>query len=244
MDSEKLIKYPRTYHLPFSEGASDEDKLWNYNEVISNFENKEVVVTVKMDGENSSIYSNNYTHARSLDNSYHPSRSWLKNYASSFSYKIPKNWRVCGENLYAFHSIFYTDLPSYFLAFGVYDHDNFCISWDETVEFCEFLNVNLVPVIYRGIWDEKLIRNLWDGWRDNSCFPTYTNSGDKIRRKFPEDFQPCTGEGYVVRLCDKFHYNVFNKSVAKVVRKGHVQSSEHWMQMNVIPNLLRENEPT
>lgn len=58
------IKYPRTYHLPFSEGFTSDDKVLENDDI---FHNKEVVVTVKMDGENTTIYPTGEYHARSLD---------------------------------------------------------------------------------------------------------------------------------------------------------------------------------
>lgn len=45
---QKYIKYPRTYHLPWSNLLKD-DRILEDDE---NFKNKEVIVTLKMDGEN------------------------------------------------------------------------------------------------------------------------------------------------------------------------------------------------
>lgn len=45
----RYVKYPRTYHLPWSPGATDDDRIIKSADV---FKDKEVVVTVKMDGEN------------------------------------------------------------------------------------------------------------------------------------------------------------------------------------------------
>lgn len=42
------VKFPRTYHLPWSEGRSSDDKVL---ESLDSFIEQEVVVTVKMDGE-------------------------------------------------------------------------------------------------------------------------------------------------------------------------------------------------
>ena len=93
----KYYKYPRTYHLPWSPGINDDDK------VISNiniFRDHEVVITEKLDGENSSLYSD-YIHARSIDGRHHWSRDWVKNFHSKICWEIPQGFRVCGENLYA-----------------------------------------------------------------------------------------------------------------------------------------------
>jgi len=48
------VKYPRTPHLPWSPGASSDD-VRHLN--IDHFKNKQVVVTEKMDGENTSLYT-------------------------------------------------------------------------------------------------------------------------------------------------------------------------------------------
>lgn len=82
---------------------------------------------------------------------------------------------------------------------------NECLSWDDTVEYCQILGVEMVPVIYDGIYDEKVIKDLY--------------SSEKY------DIQ----EGYVVRLADSFHFKDFEKAVGKFVRKNHVQTTAHWM---------------
>jgi len=47
-------------------------------------------------------------------------------------------------------------------------------------------------------------------------------------------------EGYVVRLAESFPLGekntIFQKSVAKMVRKGHVQTDKNWLQMPVTWN--------
>lgn len=42
-------KYPRTMHLPYSYGRSSDDRVLN---TVDHFAGREVVVTMKMDGEN------------------------------------------------------------------------------------------------------------------------------------------------------------------------------------------------
>jgi hypothetical protein len=46
-------------------------------------------------------------------------------------------------------------------------------------------------------------------------------------------------EGYVVRVARNFRFAEFSRVVAKYVRKGHVQTSEFWMNQPVVPNLLK-----
>lgn len=196
------VKYPRTYHLPWSQGKTSDDKTIPD---CSQFEGKRVVVTEKMDGENTTIYRN-YIHARSIDGRDHWSRSWVKNLQSKIGYEVPDGWRLCGENLYAEHSIKYEDLISYFALFSIWNEQNMCLSWDETCEYSDMLELPMVPVLYDGIFDEKHIKTLWS---------------EKDRDK---------QEGYVVRLADSFSYLDFRKSVAKFVRSNHVNAANHhWM---------------
>ena len=68
------VKYPRTYHVMWSPGKTNDDRA---HPNLEHFVGKEVVIHMKMDGENASFY-NDYYHARSLDMVNHPSRKWAK----------------------------------------------------------------------------------------------------------------------------------------------------------------------
>lgn len=100
---EKLYKYSRTFHFPWSKTVASDDKVLSD---ISCFIGSEVVVTEKMDGENTSMYQC-VIHARSIDSINHLSRDWVKNFWNEIRYNIPVGWRICGENLYAKYSISY-----------------------------------------------------------------------------------------------------------------------------------------
>src|SRR5690349_18438351 len=91
-----LVKYPRTYHLPWSHPSSD-DKVM---EDVRVFEGQEVVVTVKVDGENTSLYRD-FIHARSLERLTGETRGHVKAIHAGIAHEIPEGWRFCGENLYA-----------------------------------------------------------------------------------------------------------------------------------------------
>lgn len=204
----KHIKYPRTYHLPWSPGKTDDDRTL---EDVSVFNGRRVIVTEKLDGENTTMY-NDYIHARSLDSGGHPSRQWVKNYHAQIQYNIPEGWRFCGENLFAKHTLAYDNLPSFFMLFSIWNESNICLSWDETVEYAAILDIKTVPVLYDGIWDEALVKGI----------------GSKMDLN--------KQEGYVVRLADSFGYGAFRKSIAKYVRAAHVGTGHHWMAQAVIKN--------
>lgn len=208
---KKYVKYPRTYHLPWSNLLKDDRMLQDDN----NFIGKRVIVTLKMDGENSTLY-NDYIHARSLDSSNHETRKWIKGLWSRISYLLDEDMRICGENLYAVHSVKYDNLPSYFMMFSIWV-ENKCLSWDETVEYAKILGLELVPVIYDGIYDKEIII---------AEFSKYEKEN----------------EGYVIRIADEFNYIDFRRSVAKFVRPEFRQiinnSHGHWISKKIEKNKL------
>lgn len=67
------VKYPRTFHLPYSLTLTDDDKRLESDGHFKLFD--EVVVTEKMDGENTTVYQDGRIHARSLDGDSHPWQS-------------------------------------------------------------------------------------------------------------------------------------------------------------------------
>jgi len=207
------VKYPRTYHLPFSASKTNDDRTL---EDCSQFDGKEVVILEKMDGENSSIY-NDYVHARSLDNDSHPSRDWLKNFSAKIGWELPQGWRICGENVFAKHAIHYNNLKSYFYLFSIWNDKNFCLSWDETLEYADMLDITVVPTLWRGIWDEEKAIEI------------------------TETLDTKTQEGFVVRITNGFEYGAFRRSIAKYVRKNHVADTVHnWKMQPVIKNHIQQ----
>lgn len=128
--------HPRTPHLPWSPGAAADDvRAGN----VDGLRSREVVVTEKLDGENTTLYAD-FSHARSVDSGHHPSRSWVKGLQGRIGRALPPGWRICGENMYARHSLAYDDLDSYLYGFSVWDADR-CLPWEETVAFLRGIGV-------------------------------------------------------------------------------------------------------
>lgn len=205
------VKYPRTHHVPYSRSIQNDDRV---HPDMGYFRGRRVIITKKMDGENTSMYRH-AIHARSIDGVHHFSRDWVKALWGTFNYEIPEGWRICGENLWGQHSIVYNDLPSYFLGFSIWNERNVALSWDETMEWFELLGITPVEVIYDGIYDEDAIKKLY------------------------KDEDWATSEGWVMRLADSFSYAQFRLAVAKFVRENHVQTDDHWKHGDVQPNKLK-----
>jgi len=208
------IKYPRTYHLQWSPGLTSDDRMLSD---LSELEGHEVVVTLKMDGEQTTIYPDGSCHARSIDSGSHPSRDWVKALAGRIGPQLPQGWRICGENLWAKHSIHYTDLKSYFLMFSIWDGLK-CLSWEETEEWAKLLDLHTVQLLSHEKFDPKP----WQGFLLGQHL-----SGEH--------------EGYVVRRAESFHYRDFRKKVGKYVRAQHVHTHGHWMKEQVVKNEVQND---
>lgn len=210
-------KYPKTFHLPWSPGLQNDDMVAPSMEPFETL--SDVVVTEKLDGENTTMYSD-HIHARSMDSKNHESRNWVKAMWGSFRWQIPNDLRICGENMYAKHSILYNELPSYFFVFAIFKHvdgQDICLNWQDTVDICEMLGLLHVPVLYRGPWNRKAI---------DACMTGVSKFGGDQ-------------EGYVVRNSQEFNFSDFQTNVIKYVREKHVRTNKFWMS-EWVPNKLKE----
>ena len=207
-----MTKYPRTPHLSYSLGRSQDDLAFT-----GDFTGQQVIVTEKLDGECTTMYRH-HIHARSLDSRHHESRAWVKQLHGSMAHLIPDGLRLCGENVYAQHSIYYAGLTSYFYVFAAFQ-GRVCLSWADTVEWAQLLGLETAPSLYHGLYENKPVRGCFTG---KSAFV-----GEQ--------------EGFVVRVAGAFDEADFGLNVAKFVRAGHVQTDEHWLNREVIPNRLRSD---
>ena len=206
----KYIKYPRTPHVPWSPGVQSDDITTNHALLSELLEKHQVVITEKMDGECTTMYTD-HIHARSVSSGYHPSRSRVKGIHANIAHLIPSGWRICGENLQAVHSIEYNQLPDWFLAFSVWNEHNQCLDWTSSMDWFELMGLKPVPVLYCGHIDLNQLAAFHKGL-------------------LPEQ------EGYVIRNADYFDYESFDKNTFKWVRPNHVQTDQHWMQSEMIEN--------
>lgn len=202
------MKYPRTYHLPWSPGASADDKI---AKDISPLIGSYVIITEKLDGENNCLVKNG-TYARShSDFTKNPWAIKSKEIQQRISHLLSDNEQVFGENMYAIHSLEYTKLTSPFYMFGFYDSNTWS-SWYDLEGIASILEIPLVPKLFEGvITSEKVLRELIDKLMKESSL---LGCSEK--------------EGIVVRIQDEFSNDDFSNSIFKYVRKNHVQTDEHW----------------
>lgn len=200
-----MDKYGRTYHFPFSPGATNDDKILTQ---WTDFLQFPLVITEKLDGENSCLKKDG-VYARSHAA---PTRNpWAANMWELWErlrYDVG-DWHIFGENLYGLHSIEYQRLSYHFFVFSIREGDHW-LPWDEVVQIADLLDLPTVPVFERGIFTPQTLQEAI-----NAAMQYGSAFGD-------------TAEGFVVRNENGFSTEDFKWNVLKYVRENHVQTDEHW----------------
>jgi hypothetical protein len=219
-------KYGRTFHFPFSPGTTSDDRIsHNYYEDLVKL--KRYVTTEKLDGENSCLNSIGVFARSHSAVTRHPWSAHLKQKWNLIQSDLEANEiEIFGENLYACHSIEYTELENHFFVFGIRQRDMW-LSWEEVEEWCYLLDFKTVPVFgihnVTDFKDEEAFRNHILSIVDN---PSTLGSIDFNSK------EPCLMEGVVVKNADAYlssdNGRINYTDVWKYVRKDHVKSDEHW----------------
>lgn len=202
-----MSKYPRTLHIPWSKSISSDDRV---SKNVDNLLNTEIIITEKLDGSNTSITKKGVYGRSHADFTRNPwdIKSW--EIWQRVKKDLSEDLFLFGEGMYGIHSIEYTNLTSYFYIFGIRDN-NIWIPWEKVEEYSYLLDIPTVPVLFKGVINsEKELKDLTE--------------------KLASEPSELGGhrEGIVVRNASLFHDDDFAQNVMKWVRKGHVQTDEHW----------------
>lgn len=206
------IKYPRTYHLPFSPGATKDDKKLK-DGWFEYYRGKTLVFTEKLDGENSCLCQQGVfarSHASETRSPWSVNLWGKDGLYWRVNALIGKNEYIFGENLYGIHSIEYDRLKSYFHIFAAHNGERW-YAWDEIQELADMMEIPPVPVLeYCKAESEEQIQEI------------ITNL-----MKLPSTYGK-EKEGIVMRVTNSFALDYFPHYVCKYVRANHVQTDEHW----------------
>jgi len=207
-----MKKYPRTFHLPFSQEVHSDDKVMDISVLNKMIEDKtDIVITEKLDGGNTCL-KNDGVFARSHSGvTNHETFDYIKNkHFYPNQHLIKKDIKIFGENLYGIHSIEYTNLKDYFYVFNIIKNHYF-LSIKDLEDTVKLFNFKLVPIIYKGpIKSIKWLKDFLE-----------------IELKKESDLGGMR-EGFVIRNAASFKEDNFVDNVFKYVRKNHVQTDAHW----------------
>jgi len=234
-ENHTIIKFPRTHHIfnPGGSGVTRDDLVLGDAE-MKEYLNCDLTLEEKVDGANLGI---------SIDKDYNvifQNRSHYVTYATSSQFKGLKQWQdnhygdlfsilvpnrhiLYGEWCYAKHSIHYTDLPNYFLAFDIFDKfENKFLSRKKFHLTMDKTDIPTVPIIDKVKFESKTeLKDSLMGYLDSkSMFRDGHVEGVYIRKDDGE---------YLDRRC-------------KLVRPDFVQGiDKHWSKMELVKNVIKYN---
>jgi len=225
-------KYPRTPHLPWSPGMSNDDRMI---EDMSLLLSQSTIITEKLDGGNICMTSR-HVYARSHTGTpSHPLYDLAKRIHAMISPYIPEFESWFFEWTYGVASITYAELPSPLHLIGIRDDDEMVwASWRALELQVEQLNYQFPGVVHLVPRLAERTGTILAGTSPDS---TILQNVTERLAKMPSVYGP-TREGVVIRLASSFEDKDFDRSVAKWVREGHVQTDEHWMSREIIKQKL------
>lgn len=254
---QEIYKYPRTHHI---EGSGlqpgDEDlSIVPFHE----FAGRYLVVEEKMDGANSAIsFSSDgtlllqsrghYLVGGERERHFHLFKAWARRYTSELWEVLADRYVMYGEWLYAKHSIFYTDLPHYFLEFDLFDktQDIFLSTQRRREALAEAPFVVSVKVLHEGTVPSMQAVKAMVG-PSHFIAPDYLHRLEAICRERNLDARQVLEETDQSGLMEGLYIKVEEGGQVqeryKYVRASFLQtvfhSNSHWLDRPIIPNGLR-----
>ena len=254
----EIFKYPRTQHIEGSGIQRGDEDL----DIVSlrEFADRHLVVEEKMDGANSAIsFSANgrlqlqsrghYLIGGEREKQFHLLKTWAHRYTLELWEALADRYIMYGEWLYAKHTVFYTDLPHYFMEFDILDRTSGeFLSTERRREFLLHLPLVVsVKVLYEGTVNSlQTLKNL--------IGPSHFIQQDQ-RQRLAElcaerglDLARTLKETDISGLMEGLYIKVEEEGVVKerykYVRGGFLQavfdSESHWMDRPLLPNCLAQ----
>jgi hypothetical protein len=212
-------KYPRSFHLPWSPGGTSDDKRLAD---VSGLVGVEIVITEKCDGSNLTYTRRNVFSRSHSGPPSHPSFDLAKATHARIGHMLSEGLSLFCEYCYAVHSIEYAALPDYSLVFGARDDESGTWwDWDMVTAQARDVGLPTVPLLFRGTVQSAA-------------------ELEALTSALAKEPSALGGEreGVVVRRAGEFSDAEFPKSLGKWVRKGHVQTDEHWLHQAIRPQRL------
>jgi ATP-dependent RNA circularization protein (DNA/RNA ligase family) len=220
-----FLRFPHTPHLAWlAPGQPRDDKVLSASEAHALLAG-DVVVEEKVDGanlgfsvdESGTVRAQNrgsYVDREQAQPQFKTLSRWLQTHEDDLAEALFPNLMLFGEWCYAVHSLTYTRLPDWFLAFDVYDRGTGRFwSTSRRDELVAKLGLSLVPQIAKGRFDIAGVLGLLGESR----------------------FGDGPAEGVYVRREDEEHL----VARAKLVRPEFVQAiGEHWSRRRLRTNRL------
>ncbi len=254
--TDAIHKYPRTQHLEGSRlqpGDHDLDQV-----PLEALRGTYCVVEEKLDGANAGISLDDAGRLRlqsrghfltggAREKHFDLFKQWARTHEPALTGRLAGGLTLYGEWLYAKHTIFYDELPHYFMEFDIRDASGAFWSTDRRATHLADSPVVSVPVLWRGVVHkpaqllELVTHSLYKSstWRDrlrDAAVVANVDPERAARETDPSDH----AEGLYLKIEDPVTHLVLARY--KWIRASFLtavtDSGSHWLARPIIPNRL------
>jgi hypothetical protein len=252
----ELHKYPRTLHLEGSRlQPGDEDA---HAVPFQRLASRHLVVEEKLDGANAGISFDaagklllqsrgHFLTGGEREKHFNLFKRWANAHAAALHAALGSRYVLYGEWLYAKHTIFYDELPHYFLEFDVLDTAaGVFLSTDRRRELLAVAPLVPVPVLRRGpaaslddlltLIGPSLYKSA--GWRER-LVESGAAHGVGFERVWGETDRSDLMEGLYVKVEEGGAVVERYKYVRASFLTAVLDSGTHWLKRPIVPNRLR-----
>ncbi len=252
-----IYKYPRTYHIEGSGIQRGDEDLAVVP--LREFAGRQLVVEEKMDGANCAVSFDSdgqlllqsrghYLTGGPREKQFHLFKTWASRYTLELWETLTDSYIMYGEWLYAKHTVFYTDLPHYFMEFDILDktRGEFLSTARRGELLAHIPFVVSVKVLHEGAIStlQELIALLGHSYFISDdhlerlrtlCQQKGLDAAQVLKETAPETLM----EGLYIKVEEEGVV----KERYKYVRPGFLQaiisSESHWMDRPLVPNCLK-----
>lgn len=252
----RIFKYPRTQHIEGSgiqKGDEDLDVV-----PLREFAGRYLVVEEKMDGANCAVSFDedgrlqlqsrgHYLTGGEREKQFHLLKTWAHRYMLELGEALTERYVMYGEWLYAKHTVFYTDLPHYFMEFDILDKTNGTfLSTERRQDFLRQLPfVVSVKVLHTGaIHSMQALKHLIGPShfikQDQQVLlrQLCTERGLDVTRALQETETSGLMEGLYIKVEERDTVQERYKYVRGGFLQTIVEAESHWLDRPMLPNCL------
>jgi hypothetical protein len=252
-----IQKYPRTQHIEGSRLQPGDEDL--HSVPFAELAGRYLVVEEKLDGANAGICFDesgrlwlqsrgHFLTGGLREKHFNLFKQWAHTHADALRAALGDRYVLYGEWLYAKHTIYYDQLPHYFLEFDVLDRQTGeFLSTDRRQSLLAASPMMSVPVLHRGLvrtLDELLGHigpALYKGpaWRERLAAECSELELDADRIAAETDRSDLM-EGLYIKVEEEGRVVGRYKYVRADFLTAVLDSGSHWLKRPIVPNRLRD----
>lgn len=256
--NKMILKYPRTSHLKGSRKSGDDFELTDvpFEDIAGKF----VIYETKVDGGQAAVsFEDNRMILQSRghelrggprEKEFVQFKIWANSLKNDLFDVLGNRYIMYGECSYAKHTVYYDNLPHYFLEFDVFDKEkNLFLSTMSRQKLLEGLDYVAVPIAYQGMATTLEHLKSFIGpsmyktkeWKNN-LIKTAENLGVDVELTLKQTDPSDLDEGIYIKVETETETIGRYKFVRESFVNEILNSGSHWHDRKIIPNKLGEKQ--